>query len=158
MKTNAVRMLDKLEIPYELRDYAVDPDDLAAESVAAKIGLDPERVFKTLVARGDRTGIVLAVIPGNTQLDLKALAQLSGNRKVETVPLKDVQPLTGYIRGGVTALAGKKDYPVYIDEIMQVFDRVSISAGVRGTQILLAPDDYGRAVNGMWGAIAQDKP
>jgi len=158
MKTNAVRMLDKLEIPYELRDYAVDPDDLAAESVAAKIGLDPERVFKTLVARGDRTGIVLAVIPGNTQLDLKALAQLSGNRKVETVSLKDVQPLTGYIRGGVTALACKKDYPVYIDEIMQVFDRVSISAGVRGTQILLAPDDYGRAVNGIWGAIAQDKP
>ena len=151
-------MLDRLEIPYELRDYAVDPDDLAAESVAAKIGLDPERVFKTLVARGDRTGIVLAVIPGNTQLDLKALAQLSGNRKVETVSLKDVQPLTGYIRGGVTALACKKDYPVYIDEIMQVFDRVSISAGVRGTQILLAPDDYGRAVNGIWGAIAQDKP
>jgi len=158
MKTNAVRMLDRLEIPYELRDYAIDPDDLAAESVAAKIGLDPERVFKTLVARGDRTGIVLAVIPGNTQLDLKALAQLSGNRKVETVLLKDVQPLTGYIRGGVTALACKKDYPVYIDEIMQVFDRVSISAGVRGTQILLAPDDYGRAVNGIWGAIAQDKP
>ena len=110
------------------------------------------------MARGDRTGIVLAVIPGNTQLDLKALAQLSGNRKVETVSLKDVQPLTGYIRGGVTALACKKDYPVYIDEIMQVFDRVSISAGVRGTQILLAPDDYGRAVNGIWGAIAQDKP
>ena len=158
MKTNAVRMLDRLEIPYELRDYAVDPDDLAAESVAAKIGLDPDRVFKTLVARGDRTGIVLAVIPGNAQLDLKALAQLSGNRKVETVSLKDVQPLTGYIRGGVTALACKKDYPVYIDEIMQVFDRVSISAGVRGTQILLAPDDYGRAVNGIWGAIAQDKP
>jgi len=151
-------MLDRLEIPYELRDYEVDPEDLAAESVAAKIGLDPERVFKTLVARGDRTGIVLAVIPGNTQLDLKALAQLSGNRKVETVSLKDVQPLTGYIRGGVTALACKKDYPVYIDEIMQVFDRVSISAGVRGTQILLAPDDYGRAVNGIWGAIAQDKP
>ncbi len=158
MKTNAVRMLDKLEISYELRDYEVDPDDLAAEAVAAKIGLDPERVFKTLVARGDRTGIVLAVIPGNTQLDLKALAQLSGNRKVETVALKDVQPLTGYIRGGVTALACKKDYPVYIDEIMQVFDRVSISAGVRGTQILLAPADYGRAVNGIWGAIAQDKP
>lgn len=150
-------MLDKLEIPYELREYEVDPDDLAAESVAAKIGLDPERVFKTLVARGDRTGIILAVIPGNTQLDLKSLAQLSGNRKVETVPLKDVQPLTGYIRGGVTALACKKDYPVYIDEMMQVFDRVSISAGARGTQILLAPDDYGRAVNGTWGAIAQDK-
>lgn len=157
MKTNAVRILEKLEIPYELREYAVDPDDLAAESVATKIGLDPERVFKTLVVRGDRTGIILAVIPGNTQLDLKALAQLSSNRKVETVPLKDVQPLTGYIRGGVTALACKKDYPVYIDEIMQVFELISISAGVRGTQILLAPDGYCRAVKGIWGAIAQDK-
>ncbi len=157
MKTNAVRILEKLEIPYELREYEVDPDDLAAESVAAKIGLDPERVFKTLVVRGDRTGIILAVIPGNTQLDLKALAQLSGDRKVETVPLKDVQPLTGYIRGGVTALACKKDYPVYVDEMMQIFELISISAGVRGTQILLAPDDYHRAVNGTWGAIAQDK-
>ncbi len=157
MKTNAVRILEKLEIPYELREYEVDPDDLAAESVAAKIGLDPERVFKTLVVRGDRTGIILAVIPGNTQLDLKALAQISGNRKVETAPLKDVQPLTGYIRGGVTALACKKDYPVYIDEMMQVFELISISAGVRGTQILLAPDSYCRAVKGTWGAIAQDK-
>ena len=157
MKTNAVRILEKLEIPYELREYEVDPEDLAAESVAAKIGLDPERVFKTLVVRGDRTGIILAVIPGNAQLDLKALAQISGNRKVETVPLKDVQPLTGYIRGGVTALACKKDYPVYVDEMMQVFELISISAGVRGTQILLAPGDYHRAVKGTWGAIAQDK-
>jgi len=109
------------------------------------------------VARGDRQGICLAVIPGNMQLDLKALAQRSGDRKIETVPLKEVQPLTGYIRGGVTALACKKDYPVYVDELIEVFDVISISAGVRGTQILLAPTDYLRAVDGTLGTIAKDK-
>ncbi len=157
MKTNAVRILDSLDIAYELREYEVDPEDLAAESVAQKIGLPPEQVFKTLVARGDRTGILLAVIPGNTQLDLKALASLSHNRKVETVALKEVQPLTGYIRGGVTALACKKDYPVYVDELIQIFDVISISAGVRGLQILLNPEDYLRAVRATLGAISQDK-
>lgn len=157
MKTNAVRILDQLGIAYELREYEVDPEDLAAETVAQKIGLPPEQVFKTLVARGDRTGIVLAVIPGNTQLHLKALAQLSGDRKVETVALKEVQPLTGYVRGGVTALACKKEYPVYVDELIEIFDTVSISAGVRGTQILLHPGDYLRAVKGVVGMISQDK-
>lgn len=157
MKTNAVRILDNLGITYELREYEVDPDDLAAESVAEKIGLPAEQVFKTLVARGDRQGICLAVIPGNTQLDLKALAQLSKNRKVETVALKEVQPLTGYIRGGVTALACKKEYPVYVDELIDLYDVISISAGVRGTQILLAPSDYIHAVKGIVGMISQDK-
>jgi Cys-tRNA(Pro)/Cys-tRNA(Cys) deacylase len=157
MKTNAVRVLDNLGIDYTLREYEVDPDDLAAESVAQKLGLPADQVFKTLVVRGDRHGICLAVIPGSTQLDLKALAQLSGDRKAETVPLKEVQPLTGYIRGGVTALACKKDYPVYVDELVQVFDVISISAGVRGTQILLAPDDYIRAVKATLGVISQNK-
>ncbi|MCY7321109.1 MAG: Cys-tRNA(Pro) deacylase [Phormidesmis sp. CAN_BIN36] len=135
MKTNAVRVLDNLGIAYQLRDYEVDPDDLAAETVAAKIGMPPEQVFKTLVVRGDRTGILLAVIPGDSQLDLKALAQVAGDRKVETVSLKEVQSLTGYVRGGVTALACKKDYPVFVDELIKVFDVISISAGIRGTQI-----------------------
>ena len=157
MKTNAVRVLDNLGIAYELRDYDINPDDLAAETVAAKIGFPPEQVFKTLVVRGDRTGILLAVIPGNTQLDLKALAQVSGDRKIETVSLKEVQPLTGYIRGGVTALACKKDYPVFVDELIEIFEVISISAGVRGTQILLAPTDYLRAVKGTVGMISQDK-
>jgi Cys-tRNA(Pro)/Cys-tRNA(Cys) deacylase len=157
MKTNAVRILDKLGITYELRDYEVDPNDLAAESVAEKIGLPPEQVFKTLVARGDRQGVCLALIRGNTQLNLKTLAQVSGNRKIETVPLKEVQSLTGYVRGGVTVLACKKDYPVYIDELIELYDVISISAGVRGTQILLAPSDYIRAVKGTVGLIAQDK-
>jgi len=158
VKTNAVRVLDNLGIAYELCDYDVNPDDLAAETVAAKIGFPPEQVFKTLVVRGDRTGILLAVIPGNTQLDLKALAQVSGDRKVETVSLKEVQPLTGYIRGGVTALACKKDYPIFVDELIEIFEVISISAGVRGTQILLAPADYLRAVKGTVGMISQDKP
>ena len=109
MKTNAVRLLDALGISYDLRDYEVDPDDLAAESVAAKIGLPAEQVFKTLLARGDRHGPCFAVIPGNAELEYKALAKLTADRKVELVPLKEVQPLTGYIRGGVTVLGAKKD-------------------------------------------------
>jgi Cys-tRNA(Pro)/Cys-tRNA(Cys) deacylase len=157
MKTNAVRVLDNLGIAYELREYEVDPNDLAAESVAQKIGLPAEQVFKTLVVRGDRQGICLAVIPGNTQLDLKTLASLSGNRKVETVSLKEVQPLTGYIRGGVTALACKKEYPVYVDELIELYDVISISAGMRGLQILLNPSDYIRAVKGVIGMVSQDK-
>src|SRR5206468_4567759 len=133
-KTNAARLLDQLGIRYELREYEVDPDDLAAETVAAKIGLPPEQVFKTLVARGDRTGICMAVIPGNAELDLKALAAVVGDRKMQLTPVKELQSLTGYIRGGVTALAGKKDYPVYVDETIELFDMISISAGVRGMQ------------------------
>lgn len=158
MKTNAVRLLDSLRVHYELCEYAVDPDDLAAESVAAKIGLPAEQVFKTLLARGDRNGPCFAVIPGNYELDLKALAKLSGDRKVELVPLKQVQPLTGYIRGGVTVLSAKKDFPVFVDETMELWDVVSISAGVRGTQVLVAPRDYLRITNAALGEIAMEKP
>ena len=156
-KTNAVRILDGLGISYELREYEVDPDDLAAETVARKIAMPVERVFKTLVAEGDRAGVCLAVIPGNYQLDLKALAKQTGDRKVDTVALKDVQPLTGYIRGGVTALACKKDYPVYVEEIAQLFDVISVSAGMRGLQILLSPGDYVRAVKGVYVEISREK-
>lgn len=155
MKTNAVRILDNLDISYELRNYEIDPDDLAAERAAEKIGLPAEQVFKTLVARGDRSGVCLAVLPGNAHLDLRALAQLTGDRKIDTVPLKEVQPLTGYIRGGVTALACKKNYHVYVDETIELFERVSVSAGVRGMLILLAPADYLRATNGTLGPIAR---
>jgi len=155
MKTNAVRLLDNLGIHYELRDYVVDPDDLDARTVAAKIGLPPEQVFKTLVARGDRNGVCLAVVPADAQLDEKALARLTGDRKIELVSLKEVQPLTGYIRGGVTALACKHNYPVYVDETAELFDVISVSAGVRGTQILLAPGEYLRAVEGRVGGIGK---
>jgi Cys-tRNA(Pro)/Cys-tRNA(Cys) deacylase len=156
MKTNAARILDSLGIAYELREYEVSPDDLRAEFVALKIGLPLEQVFKTLVARGDKKGVCFAVVPGNAQLDLKALARLTGDRKIDTVPLKEVQPLTGYIRGGVTALGAKKDYPVYVDETIELFDVISISAGARGTQILIAPAEYLRAVTGTVGGIAKD--
>ena len=157
MKTNATRILEGLGIRYELRDYEVDPDDLSAETVAAKIGLPPDQVFKTLVVRGDRGGVYLAVAAANCDLDSKALAKLSGDRKVDLVPLKEVQQLTGYIRGGVTALGAKRDFPVYVDETMQLFDVVSVSAGVRGTQILLAPDDYISVVKATVGSIAREK-
>jgi Cys-tRNA(Pro)/Cys-tRNA(Cys) deacylase len=110
-KTNAARLLDQLGILYELREYEVDPDDLAAEGVAAKIGLPPGQLFKTLVARGDRHGICMAVIPGDTELDLKALASASGDRKIHLVPMKELQNLTGYIRGGVTVLTLIRNLP-----------------------------------------------
>jgi len=153
MKTNAARILDRLGIRYELREYEVDPEDLSAGTVARKVGLPVEQVYKTLVARGDRNGVCLAVIPGNLQLDLKALARLTSDRKVEVVPLKEVQPLTGYIRGGVTALGCRKDYPVYLDESAMRFSTISVSAGVRGTQILLSSDDYQRATRATLGTI-----
>lgn len=153
-KTNAVRLLERLGVAFDLRAYEVDPDDLAAGSVATKIGLPPSQVFKTLVARGDRSGVCLAVIPGDCQLDLKALAREAGDRKVETVALRDVQPLTGYIRGGVTAFAGKKDYPVFLDETAVLLDTISVSAGTRGLQILLAPADYIRVAGARVGPIA----
>jgi Cys-tRNA(Pro)/Cys-tRNA(Cys) deacylase len=157
MKTNAARILDSLGIPYELRSYEVDEEHLDAATVAAKVGLLPEQTFKTLVARGDRQGVCFAVLPADTHLDLKALARLTGDRKVDTVPLKEVQPLTGYIRGGVTVLGAKKDYPVYVDETAEILDLISVSAGVRGTQILLAPADYLRAVKATLGPIGAAK-
>jgi Cys-tRNA(Pro)/Cys-tRNA(Cys) deacylase len=155
VKTNAARVLDTLGIKYELREYEVDPDDLSAETVAAKVGLPPEQLFKTLAVRGDHKGICLAVIPANEELDFRALARQTGDRKIDMVPLKEVQAVTGYIRGGVTALACKKDYAVYIDELAQICDVISVSAGIRGLQILLAPEDYIRAVNASVVAITK---
>lgn len=157
MKTNAVRLLDNLGIRYELRDYEVREEHLDAESVAAEVGLPPEQVFKTLVARGDRNGVCVAVIPANNELDLKALAKLTGDRKIELVPLKEVQPLTGYIRGGCTALGMKKDYPVYVDETVELFEVISVSAGTRGTQMLLAPTKYLKATQATPGPIGKSK-
>lgn len=156
-KTNAARFLDQLGIEYELREYDVDPEDLAAETVAAKIGLPAEQVFKTLVARGERNGVVMAVIPGDQELDLKALASVAGERKIQLVPVKELQGLTGYIRGGVTALAAKREFPVLVDETIELFDVISISAGVRGLQILIKPADYLRATRGIVAALGQAK-
>jgi Cys-tRNA(Pro)/Cys-tRNA(Cys) deacylase len=157
VKTNAVRVLDRLAIKYELRDYKVDPQDLSAEGVAIKIGLPPDQLFKTLAVQGNRSGIFLAVISANQELDFKALARQTGDRKVDMLPQKEVQAATGYIRGGVTALACKREYPVYIDELAQVCEVMSVSAGMRGMQILLAPEDYIRAVKARVVAIAKAK-
>lgn len=157
MKTNAVRALDTLGVRYELREYEVDPGALDAETVARQIGLPAEQVFKTLVVRGDRHGVCLAVVPANAELDPRALARLTGDRKAELVPLKQVQPLTGYIRGGVTALAPKREYPVFVDETAELFDVIAVSAGVRGTQVLLAPADYLAAIHATVGPIARTR-
>ncbi|VBB08674.1 prolyl-trna editing protein ybak/ebsc [Lucifera butyrica] len=146
MKTNAARILDGLKIKYELREYVVDEGDLSAENVADKVGFPAEQVFKTLVARGDKTGVLMACVPGSAELDLKALAVASGNKKVEMVSLKEVQPLTGYIRGGVSPLGAKKRYPVFLDESASHWPFISISAGMRGHQILVASGELARAV------------
>jgi len=153
-KTNAMRLLESRGVAFQVREYDVDPEDLSAETVAARIGLPIEQVFKTLLTRGDRNGHCFAVIPGNTELDLKALAKGSGDRKIDLVAVKELQPLTGYIRGGVTALAARKDFPVFLDETAELFDVISVSAGQRGLQILLNPQDYLRitaATPGPWG-------
>jgi Cys-tRNA(Pro)/Cys-tRNA(Cys) deacylase len=156
-KTNAVRLLDQLGVHYELREYDVDPGDLAAESVAAKIGLPPGQLFKTLLAHGDRHAYCMAVIPGDTELNLKELASATGDRKIHLVPVKELQKLTGYIRGGVTAIAAKKEFPVYVDESIRRLETISISAGVRGLQILLAPEDYLKVTKASVAAIALPK-
>ena len=149
MKTNGARFLESLGIPFELREYEVDPEDLSAITVAKKIGMPPEQVFKTLLTSGGSGVYVFAVIPGDAELDFKKLAKAAGLRKVEMAPLKDVQPLTGYIRGGVTIFGSKKAYPVFVDETAILFDAISVSAGTRGTQLILSPDDYLRAAEAL---------
>ncbi|KUO77421.1 MAG: aminoacyl-tRNA deacylase [Desulfosporosinus sp. BRH_c37] len=141
LKTNAARILDQSKILYELIEYTVDESDLSALSVAQKVGLPIEQVFKTLVARGDKTGVIIACIQGDHELHLKGLATLSGNKKVEIVSLKEVQPLTGYIRGGVSPIGMKKHYPVFIDSNIKEQEKIAVSAGLRGLQLFLSPID-----------------
>jgi Cys-tRNA(Pro)/Cys-tRNA(Cys) deacylase len=147
-KTNAARFLDSLDLNYELRTYEVDPNDLAATTVAAKIGMPPEQVFKTLLTTDGHGEYLFAVVPGDSELDFKKLARAAGLRKMEMVSLKEVEPLTGYIRGGVTVFAARKAFPVFVDETIELWDKISVSAGHRGTQILLSPADYLRASEG----------
>jgi Cys-tRNA(Pro)/Cys-tRNA(Cys) deacylase len=143
-KTNAARILDREAIPYELRQYAVHEDDLSAPRVATAIGLPPGQVFKTLVARGDHGGILMAVIPGDAELDLKALAAASRNKKVELVAVKEILALTGYARGGVSPLGTRRACPIYLDESAEFWDVISVSAGLRGCQMLVAPSHLAR--------------
>ena len=158
MKTNGARFLETLGIPFELQEYEVDSNDLSAISVAKKIGMPPAQVFKTLLTTGGPNSCVFAVIPGDAELDFKKLARAAGFRKAEMVPLKDVQPLTGYIRGGVTVFGAKKAYPVFVDETVILFDKISISAGARGTQLILSPGDYLRAAEAQTADLTKDVP
>ena len=154
-KTNAARILDRMGIGYELKEYPVDVNDLSAVNVAAKVGMPVQQVFKTLVARGDKTGVLMACIPGDGELDLKALAAASGNKKTEMVHLKEVLGLTGYIRGGCSPLGAKKEYPVYLDKSAENWEIIAISAGKRGEQIMLAPADLIQAVHAVVTKIAK---
>lgn len=153
-KTNAARLLDSLGIAYEMQTYEVDPDDLSAISVAHKIGLPAEQVFKTLLTAASPTAgqretpHFFAVIPGDLELDLKKLAHAASVKKVELASLKEVEPLTGYVRGGVTVMAARTPFPTYVDETIELHDVVSVSAGQRGTQLVLAPADFLRATGG----------
>ena len=140
-KTNVARLLDNAKIIYELIPYTVDPDNLAADYVAAELGEDINQVYKTLVLRGDKTGHIVCVIPGNCEVDLKKAAKISGNKKVEMIPMKELLPTTGYIRGGCTPIGMKKQFPTYIQEDCILFDNIFISAGQRGLQIQINPSD-----------------
>ncbi len=154
-KTNAARLLDKLKIEYEIREYPVDETDLSAASVARKVGLPPGQVFKTLVARGDKNGIIMGIVSGEAEIELKALAAASGNKKVEMVHLNEVLPLTGYVRGGVSPLGARKNYPVYLDRAALNWPLISISAGLRGMQIVLKPADLVKATGATIGDIGR---
>lgn len=153
-KTNAARILDQAGIAYELIPYEVDESDLSATTVAQKVGMPPELIYKTLVTRGDKTGIMIACIPAHYELNLKSLAHVSGNKKVEVVALKEVQPLTGYIRGGVSPLGTKKKYPVYFQEDILTHEKIAVSAGTRGLQIFALAEDLLKVTQAKAGPIA----
>ncbi len=146
-KTNAARILDGLGIDYEIKTYEVDENDLSAVHVAQVSGLNIEMIFKTLVARGDKSGVIMAVIGGGDELNLKSLAKASGNKSVEMIALKELLPLTGYVRGGCSPLGAKKNYPVFVDARALTLEKISVSAGQRGMQIVLSPQDLIRAAN-----------
>lgn len=155
-KTNAARALDKLGIPYELNTYPVDLDDLSATHVAESMGVEASCVFKTLVTRGNPHGIALGVIPGDAELSLKKLSSVFGNKNAEMVPLKEVLPLTGYVRGGCSPVGTKKPYPVCIHETALLYDKIYVSAGQRGLQFVISPEDLARAVDAVFADIVMD--
>ena len=152
-KTNAIRILESHKIKFETVSYEVDENDLSGETVAIKVGVDPETVFKTLVCTGDKTGHVVFCIPVTTELNLKKAASASGNKKVEMIPLKDLLPLTGYIRGGCSPVGMKKQFPTYVDETAQLYENIFISAGIRWTQMKLKPNDLLKLVNGNYAEL-----
>jgi Cys-tRNA(Pro)/Cys-tRNA(Cys) deacylase len=154
-KTNAARRLDELNIAYEIICFDVDESDLSAEKAADDAGMPRETVYKTLVLRGDRTGVLEACIPAGFELDLKQLALLSGNKNVAMVPLKELTALTGYIRGGCSPIGGKKRYPLYVAEEMMSHERIAINAGARGVMFLMSPGDLAGVTEAVAGKIAR---
>ena len=155
-KTNAARLLDKAGVSYKLIPYEFDENDLAAQHVADSLGQDIARVFKTLVLHGDKTGHIVCVVPGNAEVDLKALAKASGNKKVEMIPMKDLLSVTGYIRGGCSPVGMKKRFPTYFHTTALDFETIYVSAGVRGLQIEIAPADLIGFVGATVASVATD--
>jgi Cys-tRNA(Pro)/Cys-tRNA(Cys) deacylase len=158
MKTIAARMLDQLKVSYELRAYEVNEDELDAVTVAGKVGMAPSATFKTLVARGDKTGVLMTCIPGDRELDLKKIASVSGNKRVEMVAVKEIQSLTGYIRGGVSPLGSKKKYPLYLDQSAIDHEQISVSAGQRGLQMVLSPGELQRVTQAVLADLTNATP
>ncbi len=154
-KTNAARILERLGVDYKILEFDVDEDDLSAQDAARKLGLPPEQIFKTLVARGDKSGIIIACVPGGKELDLKALARVSGNKKVELAPLREVRNLTGYIRGAVSPLGMKSSYPFFLDQSAFDHSSIIVSAGARGVQISLSPQDLASALEAETGVLTR---
>lgn len=153
-KTNAARLLEKAGIEYKLSTYEVDENDLAVQHVAENLGQPIERVFKTLVLHGDRSGYIVCVVPGNGEVDLKALAKASGNKKVEMIAMKDLLSVTGYIRGGCSPIGMKKRFPTYFHSTARDFETIYVSAGIRGMQIEIAPDALIKFVGGIVTDVA----
>jgi len=152
-KTNAIRILESMGIVYRISSYEVNIDELDAVSVARKIGIEQEKVFKTLVTSGDKSGYAVFVIPGNSELDLKKAARISGNKKIEMIKMKDLLSTTGYIRGGCSPIGMKKTFPTFIDESAQLYDEIYVSPGMRGIQIALSPHDLRNVINGKFAEL-----
>ena len=152
-KTNAIRIIETFGIPYSIQFYDVDEDDLSGISVAEKIGMNPDSVFKTLVASGDAGNIFVFSTPVTVELNLKKAALVSGNKKIEMIRVKDLLQVTGYIRGGCSPIGMKKKYPFYIDQTAELFDKISVSAGARGMQVILCPEDLLRITGGITADI-----
>ncbi|MBC1757896.1 Cys-tRNA(Pro) deacylase [Listeria seeligeri] len=154
-KTNACRMLDQQKIPYQLREYAWSEDSLDARHVALETGDDPAHIFKTIVLTGDKTGNIVACIPGNKSIDLKEIAKISGNKKCELIPVNTLEKLTGYVRGGCSPIGMKKLFPTFIDRSAEELETILISAGKRGIQIVIAPTDLKQIIRGTFASISE---
>ena len=153
VKTNVMRLLDKAGIPYEAREYKVDEEDLSGSHAADMMGADHDSVYKTLVLKGEKTGYLVCCIPVDEELDLKKVAKAAKDKKVEMIHMKDLLPLTGYIRGGCSLVGMKKKFPTYIEEMAQLYDQIAVSAGQRGLQIVLDPKDLCRYVEGTFASL-----